>query len=160
MTVFRPSNDHQRWQLKVNIRREVTLAGGVTSFEQITRVKAPALSKYCSPDDEMFMPMDVWLDLIIDTKSTATLEYVAAELGLDLVPRKVQPQGSELPNMRDMSRLGRDYHDVFEEVERAVADGNMTLPEAHKVSARIQQLIDDARELERKAMRAANGGDA
>jgi len=85
MNDLRPTTAQFRRRLKAVVRRLLEIAGGVSSFEHATRVRAPVLSKYASAADEKHMPLDIAMDLMKDTGSNGILSYMAAELGMKLV---------------------------------------------------------------------------
>lgn len=160
MSELRPSTPQQRRQLKAISRRLIEMAGGVSSFEHATRVKAPALSKYCSPDDELHMPADVLLDLMLDTGSIAPLSHLAEIFGYKMVALDAQPQSAALPNISDIALLMRDGSNVADAISQAVADGHISPAEARKISDFLEHLITDAQALQRKVKHAVSGGDA
>lgn len=161
MSGIRPSTEQQRRQLKATVRRLLELAGGVTSFEHVTRVKAPALSKYGSPDDAAaHMPVDVALDLMMDTGSTGILAIMAGMLGYKLVALDGTGQGAPLPDMRDAAELVQDNSRVVSTLAQAVADGHISAAEAREVSDDIEQSVASLRNLQRRVKSAASGGAA
>lgn len=161
MSGMRPSTEQQRRQLKATVRRLLELAGGVTSFEHVTRVKAPALSKYGSPDDAAaHMPVDVALDLMMDTGSTGILAIMAGMLGYKLVALDSTGQGAPLPDMRDAAELVQENSRVVSTLAQAVADGHISAAEAREVSDDIEQSVASLRNLQRRVKSAASGGAA
>lgn len=161
MSGMRPSTEQQRRQLKATVRRLLELAGGVTSFEHVTRVKAPALSKYGSPDDAAaHMPVDVALDLMMDTGSTGILAIMAGMLGYKLVALDSAGQGAPLPDMRDAAELVQENSRVVSTLAQAVADGHISAAEAREVSDDIEQSVASLRNLQRRVKSAASGGAA
>lgn len=161
MSGMRPSTEQQRRQLKATVRRLLELAGGVTSFEHVTRVKAPALSKYGSPDDAAaHMPVDVALDLMMDTGSTGILAIMAGMLGYKLVALDSTGQGAPLPDMRDAAELVQGNSRVVSTLAQAVADGHISAAEAREVSDDIEQSVASLRNLQRRVKSAASGGAA
>ncbi|WP_439273568.1 phage regulatory CII family protein [Pseudochrobactrum sp. HB0163] len=161
MSNLRPTTEQQRRQLKAVVRRLLELAGGVTSFEHVTRVKAPALSKYGSPDDAAaHMPLDVAMDLMLDTGSNGILSAMAAMLGYKLVALEVQGQGAPLPDIADIAHVVRDNCNVVDAVSAALQDGKITADEEREISANIEKSVQELRILQRKAKAAAQGGAA
>lgn len=158
MNVIRPTTEQQRRQLKAVVRRLLDIAGGVTSFENATRVKAPALSKYASPDDEMHMPLDVAMDLMMDTGSNGILSIMAAQLGMKLVALDADGKGASLPDVSDISGLVRDNSNVITALTTAMADGVITPAEERQISSEIEKNVQELREIQRKAKAAVSGG--
>lgn len=159
MSGMRPSTEQQRRQLKATVRRLLELAGGVTSFEHVTRVKAPALSKYGSPDDAAaHMPVDVALDLMMDTGSTGILAIMAGMLGYKLVALDSSGQGAPLPDMRDAAELVQENSRVVSALAQAVSDGHISQVEAREVSDDIEKSVTSLRNLQRRVKSAASGG--
>lgn len=157
----RPTNEHERLMLKSIVRRLLQVAGGVTSFAIATRVEAPALSKYASPDDAAaHIPFDVAMDLMRDTGSVSLLAAAAEMLGYDLVPRDQSPQAAALPDANDVSKLIQENTGVVSAVCSAIADGVVTPEEGRRICTEIdeeQRFLDGLR---RKVQRSVKGGDA
>lgn len=160
MSTLRPTTAQQRLILKATARRLLEMAGGVTSFELVTRVKAPALSKYSSPDDEMHMPLDVAMDLMMDTRSNGILSAMAAMLGYKLLALDADGQGASVPDMGDISELVQDNSNVITAITRAMADGVITPAEERKISKEIEKNVQELRAMQRKAKAAVSGGAA
>lgn len=158
MSVLRPTTEHQRRQMKAVVRRLLELAGGVTSFEHTTRVKAPALSKYASADDATsHMPIDVAMDLMMDTGSNGILSVMAAMLGLKLVALDADGRGAPLPDVADISELVRDNSNVITALSVALADGVMTPAEERQISNEIEKNVLELRTMQRKVKAAVSG---
>ncbi|WOC17400.1 phage regulatory CII family protein [Pseudochrobactrum sp. MP213Fo] len=159
MSVLRPTSEQQRRQLKATVRRLLELAGGVTSFEHVTRVKAPALSKYGSPDDTAaHMPVDVAMDLMLDTGSNGIVSAMAAMLGYKLVALESDGQGAVLPTITDIAHVVRDSSDVVDALAHALTDGKISAAEEREISNKIEKSVQDLRVIQRKAKEAATGG--
>lgn len=159
MNVIRPTTEQQRRQLKAVVRRLLEIAGGVTSFENATRVKAPALSKYASADDSTsHMPLDVAMDLMMDTGSNGILSIMAAQLGMKLVALDADGKGAALPDVSDISGLVRDNSNVISALTSAMADGMITPAEERTISSEIEKNVQELREIQRKAKAAVTGG--
>lgn len=159
MSELRPTTEQQRRMLKSTVRRLIELAGGVTSFEHVTRVKAPALSKYGSPDDAAaHMPLDVALDLMMDTGSNGIVSAMAAMLGYKLVALDADGQGAPAPDMGDISDLVQDNSNVITAITRALADGVITPVEERDISNEIERNVQELRAIQRKAKAAVKGG--
>lgn len=82
----RPTQPEELLDIKAATRRDLSLARA-KAFAMITRVDAPALSKYGSPSElGHFMPVDIMVDLIRDTGSLDLLSTIAGLVGMKLVP--------------------------------------------------------------------------
>lgn len=158
MTDLRPTTEHQRRQLKAVTRHLMEMAGGVTSFEHVTRVKASILSKYCSPFEDAFIPADIMLDLTLDTRSNGFLSFMAAERGMKLVALEADGRGAALPDLGDVAQLVEGYSQFITSLHFAVADGKITIEEARPLKAKIEVLVQQLRSLGRTIDAAVNGG--
>ncbi len=158
MNDLRPTTGHFRRGLKATVRRLLEMAGGVSSFEQVTRVKAPVLSKYGSPDDEKHMPLDVAMDLMRDTGSNGILSFMAAELGYKLVALDAQHHDGCLPSMSDVSRVISSSSSVVEKYVQAAEDGVLSHAEKREVFSAIERAVQALRQLQRKVDAASSSG--
>ncbi len=161
MSDLRPTSGKFRRGLKAVVRRLLEMAGGVTSFEHMTRVKAPALSKYGSADDEMHMPLDVAVDLMIDTGSNGILSFIAAELGYKLVALDAQHFDGELPSIADVALVIQSLNSVVQEYAQASKDGVVTPAEKRRVFNEIEKAVQTLRVFQRMIDAATlTGGEA
>lgn len=136
------------------------MAGGVTSFEHVTRVKAPALSKYGSPDDETHMPIDVAIDLMLDTGSNGILSYMAAKIGYKLVALDMDGQSAAMPGITDIAVLVQENSKLVSVVSQALADGVITAKEERSISDEIEKCVQELRILQRRVKASVPNGDA
>lgn len=160
MSDLRPTNGRFLRGLKAAVRRTIEMAGGVSSFEHVTRVKAPVLSKYGSPDDEKYIPVDVLMDLLLDTRNHAVLSYMAAELGFKLVPLDVEPKGADLPGMEEVAGVFRNSSELIDAIILAVSDGKIGAAENRDLNKKLDRLVQYARGLQRQINNATDGGAA
>jgi len=148
----RPSSPEDRLELKAATRRALSLAR-VTAFAMVTRVDAPALSKYAAPqEDGHFMPIDVLLDLERDIGSPVILETLAALQGYRLVPVH-EPQGGEdqfLGGITDIADITREGGDVVQSLAAAMRDGKIDGAEKRTVRMEIAENIAVLHRLDRK----------
>lgn len=161
MVKIRPTSEQDRQEVKAVVRRSLTMAGGVSAFEKVTRVNASALSRYGAPDEvDYHIPLDVVLDLCIDTGSNAIIAVVAARLGYKMVSLGNQCFGSSLPDIGDVSRMSGAVSDVMQEYAQAIADGAITPREKQQINIEIEEAVHLLREFQRRInSSAASGGD-
>ncbi|MDP8249600.1 phage regulatory CII family protein [Pseudochrobactrum saccharolyticum] len=159
MSDLRPTTGKFRRGLKAVVRRLLEMSGGVTSFEQVTRVKAPALSKYGSPDDEMHMPLDVAVDLMMDTGSNGILSFIAAELGYKLVALDAQHFDGDLPSIDDVAQVISSLNAVVQEYAQVSKDGRVTPAERRRVFNEIEKAVQKLRSFQRMVDAATTGGE-
>ncbi|HWD12127.1 MAG TPA: phage regulatory CII family protein [Pseudochrobactrum sp.] len=162
MVKIRPTTEQDRQALKAAVRRLLPMAGGVSAFEKVTRVNASALSRYGAPDEAInHMPIDVAMDLMIDTRSNGIVSIMAAQLGYKLVSLGNQNFGNTLPDIGDMSRLSKSVSDVMQEYAQAIADGSITPREKQQIDIEIEEAVQMLRAFQRKVDGAlSKGGDA
>lgn len=160
MTDLRPTTGGFLRGLKAVVRRTIELAGGVSSFEHVTRVKAPVLSKYGSPTDEKHIPVDVLMDLLLDTRNHAVLSYMAAELGLKLVPLELEPKGADLPGMDEVAGIFRNSSELVDAIVAAVSDGKISAAENRDINKKLDRLVQFVRALQRQVNNVTDGGAA
>lgn len=155
MTTVRPSSDADRMQLKAAARRAVQLAGGVSSAEHITRVRAPALSKFQSPSDEQFMPADVILDIERDIGSPVVTATLAAMQGYRLVRDDGAEGEGGVPGMAEMARLIKESADVTTALAEALEDGRIDRAEALGIAREVEENVLVLRRLQTLVDKAA-----
>ncbi|MDM8344164.1 hypothetical protein P8H26_02025 [Pseudochrobactrum sp. sp1633] len=162
MVKIRPTTEQDRQALKAAVRRLLPMAGGVSAFEKVTRVNASALSRYGAPDEAInHMPIDVAMDLMLDTRSNGIVSIMAAQLGYKLVSLGNQNFGNTLPDIGDMSRLSKSVSDVMQEYAQAIADGSITPREKQQIDIEIEEAVQMLRAFQRKVDGAlSKGGDA
>lgn len=161
MVKIRPTTEQDRQALKAAVRRLLPMAGGVSAFEKVTRVNASALSRYGAPDEAInHMPIDVAMDLMIDTRSNGILSIMAAQLGYKLVSLGNQNFGNTLPDIGDMSRLSKSVSDVMQEYAQAIADGAITPREKQQIDIKIEEAVQMLRAFQRKIDGATSKGGA
>lgn len=83
----RPSSEQARLALKTALRAQVRACGGQEAAADTTRVGQPALSRYASPHHpNEHVPVDVLLDLILDTNNPSVLRQLCRQAGGVFVP--------------------------------------------------------------------------
>lgn len=146
----RKSTDAERLELKAATRRALDLAGKANAFALVTRVEAPALSKYGSPAEPgAFMPIDVMLDLARDVGAPVILEELAAILGYRLVPLDDAGQGEPV-TLADIAAAAREAGDVTQTAMTALADGEIDGHERRELRQQIGENITVLRNIDRK----------
>jgi hypothetical protein len=135
--------------LKRAVEVAYSLAGGVSLFAMVTRVKVPALSKYASPGEEheeTFMPIDVALDLDFAAKQPVVLTMMADLQGYDLVPKGEGIHSPRKVTDGDAIDLMSEAMDVVRALQTARADGRIDHADRKRVLSEIAQLereLDD-----------------
>lgn len=162
MVKIRPTTDQDRQEEKAAVRRMVTMAGGVSAFEKVTRVNASTLSRYGAPDEvDYHIPFDIALDLTLDTGNPALLILFADKCGFDVSPRNSCNKSNQLPDAADFSQLSSANSALFAEFIRANSDSNITPRERQQVLANYDALIQLVIEGRRKfEAGTAQGGEA
>lgn len=83
----RPSDDQARLALKTALRAQVRACGGQEAAADVTRVGQQTLSRYCAashPNEHV--PVDILLDLVLDTGDPAVLRRLCQLAGGAFVP--------------------------------------------------------------------------
>lgn len=160
MNDIRPTTGRFLRGLKAIVRRTLEMAGGVTSFEHVTRVKASVLSKYGSPDDEKHMPIDIMVDLLLDTGSNGILSYIAAELGYKLVALDAQHFNGTLPDISDVAKVIQSLNAVVQKYAQAIEDGVITPLEKRMLFDEVEKAVQTLRKFQRKIDAATSTGGA
>jgi len=138
----RASTEQQRLALKAAARRAISLCGGGDSLAQITRIKAPQLSRCASPDYADFMPVDVALDADIDCGKPVFLAAMAALEGYSIAPLA---GGKSTPvSIASAASLIEAATGSFSAVNAALADGSLTRRECEAISSALSKTIETA----------------
>ncbi len=147
----RKSTEAERLELKAATRRALDLAGKANAFALVTRVEAPALSKYGSPSEPAaFMPIDVMLDLCRDVGAPVILDELAAILGYRLAPVDGGEAAHEPVTMADIAAVSREGGDVVNKTLAALADGKICPVERTEIRQDVGENIAVLRALDRK----------
>lgn len=145
---MRPSNEHQRGALKNAFKHLLRLAGN-GEFAAMTRVNAPALSKYGSisePDNHA--PIDVILDAELQAGSPVIATFLANCQGYELVKRKqTGPHGPI--DFQDVHVVLSGAVRVSDEIRKALDDGRIDAGERHAIAAEITRTIRDLQHIEK-----------
>lgn len=129
--------------LKRAVEVAYSLAGGVTLVQLLTRVKTPVLSKYGSNSEEnaqIFMPIDVALDLDRAAKQPVVLGQMADILGYNLVPKGEGVHTSRRIVDADSIDLMTEAMDVISRIQLARADGKICRNDEKRILEEIAQL--------------------
>lgn len=137
---MRPTSDHDRERLKAATERSITRAGGPVALAALTRVEAPALSKYKAPQEAgHFMPVDVAVDSDMAGGAPVILAAMATTLGYQVTPL---PQSAPAPLSTTMvGTLIRETGDVSATVLQALADGRLTPGERKTIAKEIDEAL-------------------
>lgn len=117
----RPTSEQDRLELKTASRHALEMARA-SKFAMVTRVEAPALSKYGDPfNPDAFMPIDVALDLDRDIGSPMLLAALAELEGYELTPASATPARGV--GVEDLATVAKETGDVIQTLAAALADG-------------------------------------
>lgn len=138
--------------LKAAVRHALAIAGGGERFAAVTRVNAPALSKYGDALGEAFMPLDVAVDLDREIGAPVIAEALAAAHGYRLSP--ADPAAAGAPNFADVAKIMRESCDVADALTDALADGRIGPNEARTIDREIEESIAVLRGLQARVRSA------
>ncbi|OAB57514.1 hypothetical protein AY599_23600 [Leptolyngbya valderiana BDU 20041] len=157
---LRPTAPADRRRIKAATRRLVDLAGGVTSAEQITRVKAPALSKFGSVSDPQFMPVDVVADLEADIGSPVVTALLAGMQGYQLTSRagRTHNRAPHALGLPCVAAILENAAAMANQMNESLADGQVDAAEARRICAIAEEAIRHLRGIQARANAAADGG--
>lgn len=150
----RPTSDADRVKLKRAFHLLVELAGGVSLAENVTRVRAAALSKFGSLSDEQFAPIDVVLDLERSVGSPVVTNLLAEMQGYRTA-RGPAASGAGAPGLEDLARLVRESADVTTAFAAAAIDGRFDPHEVREINREIEENIVALRDLQSRIQGAA-----
>jgi len=150
---LRPTTAADRRRIKAATRRLADLAGGVSSAEHVTRVKAPALSKFGSPSDPQFMPADVILDLEADIGSPVLTAALAGMQGYQLVSTagRIHKAGTHELGLPCVAAILTNASAMANELNEGLADGKIDAIEAAQISAIAEEAIRHLRHVQARA---------
>jgi len=145
----RPSSEQERLDLKADWRAQLKLAGGGERFSLITRGEKAVMSKYGAPDDPLFPPIDVVLDLCRDTGSTALLDTLARQLGFRLVAADAADDHDI--SMTDIATVVTEGAEFVAALSRAAEDGKITPAELGQVDREAEGAVAAVRRVQAMA---------
>lgn len=125
--------------LKAVTRDLTDKAGGVTRAGQISRVGAPLLSRYGSPQESTFAPIDVIADLEAEVGDPVVTRELASLSGFDLVARPAP--GASLPLTERFVKMLKENGDVEQAISRAIAAGEITAAEKNRLRIEIKEAM-------------------
>lgn len=151
---MRPSSPQARATLKSAFRAALRIAGGGESFQHATRVSAAVLSRYASPTEDLFPPIDVVLDLEADLGSPVVTSALARLAGWRLTPDESSPSGAPHGDggpaaARPFSSgapldcavsMVRQAGDLLAAAHAAAADGRYSAAERRELAASLHAL--------------------
>lgn len=149
MKLPRSTSDDERNELKAATRQALAIARP-TRFAAVTRVDAPALSKYGDPfTANAFMPIDIVADLERDLGAPLITEALAALQGYRLVPVGDGDAGGRI-GVDDLASLSKEGGDVVQTIATAMADGRIDGHERRAIAAEIAENVTVLRRIGRK----------
>lgn len=125
--------------LKAATRDLTDTAGGVTRAGNISRVGAPLLSRYGSPQESTFAPIDVIADLEAEVGDPVVTRELASLSGFDLVARPAP--GASLPLTERFVKMLKENGDVEQAISRAIAAGEITAAEKNRLRVEIKEAM-------------------
>lgn len=161
MNDLRKTTGPVRQALKAAVRRALILAGGGDSVQYATRVKAPALSRYASSQEEHqenHCPIDVALDLDLEAGQPVITTLMARAQGYDLHPTEPAIY-SDIPWCSKLGAIARQDGLLHGMIGEALADGQINALEAKCIVDEIDRHMDQLRSLRaRVEAEGAQGG--
>jgi len=138
MNIGRPSNDQERFSLKVAFRLLLKLAGGQEAAENFTRGKHQTLNRYGNPNEpDCHAPIDVIVDLERVVGEPIVTKQLA-DMGGYLLVKKVETAGSS-DMLAHLVTVGRENGDVMTVLSDVVSSGA-------DCEESLRRLIKEARE--------------
>lgn len=133
-------NTIQLLALKARTRRLVKLAGGVESCALISRVSKTQIGNYQNPELlDSFMPIDVVVEIESDVGKPIISEGLAELAGCTLSPVIRPVINGSLTTC--LSRLGKEFGDVFERAAQFVGTSHMTASQRDNLLRDIEEAI-------------------
>lgn len=137
---MRASKDHHRQALKIATFRLLEEAGG-GEFAALTRVKAPALSKYkAQHEDEHFIPADVIADAELVAGQMIVTEALAKIHGKRLVDAAPRDAADADGVRAALDQIEDDTARLRLVVREAVRDHHIDRAESRDIRRRIDAL--------------------
>ena len=142
---LRKSSEAQRLALKSSTDRALDVAGGPANMQYETRVVVGNLSKYGSPNDPMFAPVDVALDIDLKAREPIITRALALAQGFDLIALAANPDAR--PWSAEMGSLADEMGKLLASLGDAAAETAVTPPEANACLEQAEQLRTQLEEL-------------
>jgi hypothetical protein len=140
MTTGRPFTRADYLAIKAATRRACEDVGPLNQVAGYTRVDAPILSRYGNPEESVFIPLDVAMDLDALSGGARILKAYAAAFGYELVHREEKGVAVECP-MQHAASIADETGDVLVSLA-----GVMRKPSPNN-AAKAQQEIIEARDV-------------
>lgn len=129
--------------LKAATRRACEAAGPLAAISAQTRVDPALLSRYGNPDNDVFVPIDVAVDLDKLGDGDLILQAWADLRGYDLVPRDCRAEAEPSAIARHLAPVAKELSDVI----GAIANTSAETPAA---AARIEKEVAEASDVLRE----------
>lgn len=147
-----------QYALKAATRRAVQMAGGSSAASKELRVDQGRLSRYGSPEDALYVPIDVAAELDKLAGDHVILRAWADMLGFEIVAR--DPLAEQLAH--DVTALAgsiaKESGELISSTIEAIADGALTPREAQKVHDEAADVIDLGVRMQSIARRSMKAG--
>ncbi|WCK12367.1 hypothetical protein G6L41_008795 [Agrobacterium tumefaciens] len=132
----RPTSQEERRDLKATVGRLLRQVGA-SNVAKESRVGEAHLSRYASPREKEFMPLDVLADVERMAGYPLVTEYMANLSGFDLVRNESE---ADAPDMEDVSRLADTKGKLLSALITSFLDGKIDNHERRT----LLPLLDDA----------------
>lgn len=137
---MRSLNREQYLLVKAATRTLIKNCGGLESAATMTRVGTSSLSDYCSVEKEdVFIPLDVALDLQIESGTFPLTEALAALSGGSFTPADAQAANPNL-TIAAAGMMG-ETADAIKSISESMKDGKITPREKKDITKQIQDVI-------------------
>lgn len=151
MSRIRTISDEEIRILKGDTEGSYKLGGGVTGFENFTRVSVGKLSEYASFDEryeKRLIPVDVAIEADRRAKSPVIVKSMARMLGYDLVPIGARSPGRQVTE-HDALRVVLEVQDVARAIKDAREDGDVDALDRKTIRKELREAMRALEEVER-----------
>ncbi|HWV44088.1 phage regulatory CII family protein [Pseudorhodoplanes sp.] len=136
----RPFSRADYLAIKSATRRACEAAGPLSEIASHTRVDAPILSRYGNPEESVFIPLDVAMDLDALSGGARILKAYAAALGYELVRAERGKATEDL--YQHVGDIGKASGNLLSEMCEAKSDGAVTPAEAERIDRKADEVED------------------
>ncbi|MVA47350.1 hypothetical protein GN325_20700 [Agrobacterium vitis] len=136
--------ENQYLKLKRATEASYERAGGVKLAQECTRVVLSTLSRYSKEDkqhEELFIPIDIAVDIDRMAKRPLIIETCAELLGYALVPLESRIASAEALSEDDAFRIMDEATELWRMTRLAFADGKIDALERKQLRIKLHDLI-------------------